>query len=416
MPKDTNPIAREEAGSPAPVWLDRRTPPHVVTLVLIAGLSALNMNMILPALPELARHFGADYSVAALAVSAYLGLTGLLQLGIGPMSDRFGRRPVLLWTFAIFLVATIGCALAPSMEIFLAFRMAQATVASGIVLSRVIVRDTVPADEAASQIGYVTMGMSLMPMLSPVAGGYLAETLGWASVMLATFAVGVAVFALAWADLGETNLAPSASLVAQIRSYPELLRSRPFWGYALTATLASGAFFAFLGGGPWVATEVLGMSASALGFYFGLIALGYLVGNFLSGRFASRVGLNGMMLMGGVVTTLALVALLGQLALGVADPALFFGTLGFVGVGNGLLLPSANAGIVSAEPRLAGSASGLAGALMIGGGAVLAALAGAMLRPGSGAWPLVWLMLICSALGLVTTLWVSGLRVTGWRA
>ncbi len=408
MPKDTMPNTTPEMAPSAPVWLDRRTPPHIVTLVAIAGLSALNMNMILPALPELARHFGADYSVAALAVSSYLGLTGLLQLVIGPMSDRFGRRPVLLWTFAVFLVATIGCAFAPTIELFLGFRMAQASVASGIVLSRVIVRDTVPMDEAASQIGYVTMGMSLMPMLSPVAGGYLAETFGWASVMIATFAVGALVMALAWADLGETNAAPSASLMAQVRSYPELLRSRMFWGYALTATLASGAFFAFLGGGPWVATEVLGMGPSALGFYFGLIALGYLVGNFLSGRFASRVGLIGMMLTGGIVATVALVALVAQIALGLAEPGLFFGTLGFVGMGNGLLLPSANAGIVSAKPRLAGSASGLAGALMIGGGALLATLAGAMLGPGTGAWPLVWLMLVCSALGLATTLLVVG--------
>ena len=408
MPNDAMHTMAAGTKAPAAVWLDRRTPPHVVTLVFIAGLSAMNMNMILPALPELARHFDADYATAALAVSAYLALTGLLQLVIGPLSDRFGRRPVLLWTFAIFLVATLGCAFAPNIGFFLACRMAQASVASGIVLSRVIVRDTVPANEAASQIGYVTMGMSLMPMLSPVAGGYLAETLGWVSVMIATFAVGILVFALTWADLGETNTAPSASLAEQIRDYPELLGSRLFWGYSLTAALASGAFFAFLGGGPWVATEVLGMSASALGFHFGLIALGYLVGNFLSGRYASRIGLGGMMLIGGLVATLALVVVLGQLALGLVSPALFFGTLGFVGVGNGLLLPSANAGIVSARPRLGGSASGLAGAMMIGGGAVLSVLAGALLGPESGAWPLIWLMLVCSALGLVTTAWVAG--------
>ena len=407
MAKDTVHIPAAARPADAPVWLDRRGPPRLSTLVAIAGLSALNMNMILPALPELARHFGAAYSTAALAVSAYLALTGLLQLVIGPLSDRFGRRPVLLWTFGVFLVATLGCAFAPTIELFLFFRMAQASVASGIVLSRVIVRDTVPIDEAASQIGYVTMGMSLMPMLSPVAGGYLAETLGWASVMLATFAIGIVVFAVTWTDLGETNAAPSASLAAQIRAYPELLRSRVFWGYSLTTTLATGAFYAFLGGGPWVATEVLGMGASALGFHFGLIALGYLVGNFFSGRFASRVGLVGMMLLGGIVATLALAALLGQLAVGLATPTVFFGTLAFLGVGNGLLLPSANAGIVSACPGLGGSASGLAGAMTIGGGAALSVLAGALLGPESGAWPLIWLMFICSALSLVTTVWVA---------
>ena len=161
----------------------------------------------------------------------------------------------------------------------------------------------VPPDQAASLIGYVTMGMSLMPMVGPMIGGFLDESFGWQSVFLFTFLVGAAVLALIWVDLGETNDAPSPSFAAQFRAYPELFRSRRFWGYAATAALASGAFFAFLGGGPWVASEVLGMSPSKLGFYFGFIAVGYMFGNFLSGRYAGRFGLNRMMLIGGVVAT-----------------------------------------------------------------------------------------------------------------
>ena len=286
-------MAREPdtaSAQPGPVWLDRASPPHVLTLVLLTGVSALNMNMVLPSLPSIAAHYGASYGVVALTISAYLGLTALLQLLLGPLSDRFGRRPVILGGFGVFLAATLGCMLAPSIEVFLAFRMLQATVASGIALSRAIVRDMVPPDQAASLIGYVTMGMSLMPMVGPMLGGFLDETLGWQSVFGFTFVVGAAVLALIWADLGETNRAPSASFAAQFRAYPELFRSRRFWGYALTAALASGAFFAFLGGGPWVATEVLGMSPSELGLYFGFIAVGYMFGNFLSGRYAGAGG------------------------------------------------------------------------------------------------------------------------------
>jgi DHA1 family bicyclomycin/chloramphenicol resistance-like MFS transporter len=387
-----------------PVWLDRATPPHVVTLVLLAGVSALNMNMILPSMPSLARHYAADYGVVALSVSAYLALTAALQLLLGPLSDRFGRRPVVLASLAVFLVATLGCMLAPNIQAFLGFRMLQSTVASGIVLSRAIVRDMAPPDQAASLLGYVTMGMSLIPMVGPMLGGLLDEAFGWQSIFLATLLFGVVVSVVVWADLGETNLARSASFTAQFRAYPELFRSRRFWGYATTAALASGAFFAFLGGGPWVASHVLGLDPSELGLYFGFIALGYMLGNFRSGRYAGAVGLNRMMLLGGLVGTGGMGLALALFALGDGRALTFFGSILFVGLGNGLLLPSANAGMVSVRPHLAGSASGLGGALMIGGGAGLSVLAGALLGPRTGAWPLLWVMFACSALSVLSAL------------
>jgi DHA1 family bicyclomycin/chloramphenicol resistance-like MFS transporter len=397
---------RGAAAGPTTVWLDRTTAPHIVTLVLVTGVAAVNMNMILPSLPSLAQHYDADYAVVALTVSAYLGLTAVLQLLFGPLSDRYGRRSVILGSFAVFLVATLGCILAPSIEIFLGFRMLQAVIATGMVLTRAIVRDMVPPNQAASMLGYVTMGMALMPMLAPMIGGFLDETFGWRSVFVFTFGFGAVVFALVWADLGETNLVRSPSFAAQFRAYPELFRSRRFWGYALTAALASGAFFAFLGGGPWVASEVLGMAPATLGFYFGFLAVGYVVGNFLSGRYAMRVGLNGMMLLGGGVATAGMALALGLFAIGEATPLSFFGSVLFVGAGNGLLLPSANAGMVSVKPHLAGSASGLGGAMSIGGGAAASVLAGALLGPDTGAWPLLWVMFVSSALGILSTLYV----------
>lgn len=388
------------------VWLDRRTPPHVATLVMLSGVPALNMNMMVPSLPSIARDLGAEYGVVALAISAYLGLTAALQVVIGPLSDRYGRRPVVLASFAVFLAATVGCAVAPTIEGLLAFRLMQAAIASGLVLSRAIVRDMVPMEQAASMIGYVTMGMSVAPMIGPMAGGFLDEAFGWRSVFVVTLMVGVLGAVLAWFDLGETNAAPSESFAAQFRGYPGLARSLRFWGYAATATFASGTFFAFLGGAPWVATEVLGMEPAELGFHFGIIAVGYMFGNFLSGRHAARIGLNGMMFWGGVVSVLGpLLAAVFYLA-GALTPATFFGSVLFVGIGNGLILPSANAGIVSVRPALAGSASGLGGALTIGGGAAVAATTGALLGPGSGGAPLIWMMLGAALLGLAATLWV----------
>jgi MFS transporter, DHA1 family, multidrug resistance protein len=385
-------------------WLDRKTPPHVVTLVVLAGISALNMNMVLPSLPSLAAHYDAEYGVVALAVSAYLGLTAVLQLVLGPLSDRYGRRPVILGCFAVFLVATAGCIVAPSVESFLAFRLMQSAIVAGIALSRAIVRDMVPTEQAASLIGYVTMGMSLMPMIGPVIGGFLDEAFGWQAVFGFTLVVGLATLAVVWFDLGETNLTPSASFAAQFRTYPELFRSRRFWGYSASVAFASGTFFAFLGGGPWVASEILGMSPAALGIHFAFIALGYMVGNFFSGRYAARVGLQAMMLIGGIVTTAGVLLALVLFTWGAATPNSFFGAMMLVGLGNGLVLPSANAGMVSVRPELAGSASGIGGALQIGSGALLAALAGAVLSPATGAWPLLAIMLASALLGVLSTL------------
>lgn len=389
---------------PKSAWLDRSTPPHTVTLVLMTGLAALNMNMILPSLPSLAAWFDADYAVVALAVSAYLALTAVLQLIIGPLSDRYGRRPVVLVSLVIFLVGTAGCIFATTIGAFLFWRMVQACIASAMALSRAVVRDTVGPDEAASRIGYITMGMSVSPMIAPMLGGFLDQAFGWQSVFVTTLVLGLGVFWLSWADMGETNRHKSASFAAQFGAYPELSRSRRFWGYTATATCASGAFFAFLGGGPWVATEVLGMTPARLGFYFGFIALGYMAGNFLSGRFTGVVGMNRMMLIGSIVATGGMLLAIALFAAGLQTPLAFFGSVLFVGLGNGLTLPSANAGIVSVRPHLAGSASGLGGALMIGGGAALAALAGALLTPQTGAWPLLVLMAASAGLGILAAL------------
>ncbi|MEM5491977.1 multidrug effflux MFS transporter [Hoeflea sp. AS16] len=388
------------------VFLNRKTPPNIATLVVIAGLSALNMNLILPSLPGIATYYQADYALVQLAVSGYLAVTGLLQLIIGPLSDRYGRRPVMVASLAIFLVATALAPFAPTIETFLVIRMLQASVVSGMVLSRAIVRDIVGPEQAASMIGYVTMGMTLAPMIGPVLGGIMEELFGWQSVFGALFLFGVVAFALVLTDLGETNLNRSASMLRQFGAYPELVRSRRFWGYSLTATFASGSFFSFLGGGPFVATTILGLPPSQLGLYFIFIALGYMTGNFFSGRFASQIGINRMMVTGCMIATAGMALALVLFLAGVWHPLSFFGPMLFVGLGNGVTLPSANAGIVSVRPHLAGSASGLGGAMMIGGGAALSALAGAILSVETGPYPLVIVMLVSCIFSVFATLYV----------
>ncbi len=380
--------------------------PHLITLVMAAAVGPLAMNIFLPSLPGMARHFDSDYGVMQLAVSFYLAATALLQLFIGPASDRFGRRPVILVCFAIFLVGTVAAIYAPTVEALLFCRLLQAFASGGLVISRAVVRDTVGTTEAASQIGYITMGMSVVPMVGPMIGGFLDELYGWQAGFWLSLVFGLVALGFAFFDLNETNRNRSDSLAAQFSAYPQLLGAGRFWGYTLTATCTGGAFFAFLGGGPYIATEMLGLTPSQYGFYFGIISVGYMLGNFLSGRFAKVFGLNRMMLSGNIVAISGMVLAIALFAGGIFHPLSLFGPVFFTGVGNGLTLPSANAGIVSVKPHLAGSASGLGGALQIGGGAALSVVAGALITAQSGPFPLLWVMLLSSAGGILGALWV----------
>ncbi|MBN8187656.1 MAG: multidrug effflux MFS transporter [Salipiger thiooxidans] len=387
-------------------FLDRSTPPHIVTLILLAGLSALAMNVFLPSLPKMTEHFHTEYRLMQLSVAIYLGVNALLQIIIGPISDKFGRRPVILWGLVLFLGATLGCIFAPDIATFLAFRMCQAVVVTAMVLSRAVVRDMVPQDQAASMIGYVTMGVAVVPMVGPVFGGMLDEAFGWQSTFWLLFILGALILWMSWRDLGETSVSRGLSLMQQFREYPELFRSPRFWGYALTCALSSGAFFAYLGGAPFVGSEVFHLSPAALGFYFGAPAVGYFIGNGLSGRYSARVGINRMILWGCVLNATGLGTALLVFAAGFQSEWTFFGFMTFVGLGNGMTIPNATAGALSVRPHLAGTASGLSGAIMIGGGAALSALAGALLQPGTGAWPLLWLMFATGGASIVSILLV----------
>ena len=383
-----------------PRFLDRTSPPHVFTLIALTGLSALAMNIFLPSLPGMTAYFETDYRLVQLSVALYLGMNAVMQVFLGPISDRYGRRPVLLTALILFLLATLGCLLAPNIETFLAFRMLQAVVASGLVLGRAVIRDMYDGARAASMIGYVTMGMAVVPMIGPMIGGNLDALFGWQASFVFLFLCGMLVLWLIWSDLGETTRHRSTSFAAQFRDYPELLTARRFWGYSLSAAFASGAFFAYLGGAPYVGSEVFGLSSQTFGYLFGAPAVGYAIGNGISGRYSQRFGINAMVLWGSILSTAGLALTLALFLSGLGNAYLFFAFMITVGLGNGFVMPNAMAGQMSVRPHLAGTASGLGGAIMIGGGAALSALAGVVLAQFGGAEPLIVIMLITSALGI----------------
>lgn len=377
-------------------FLDRSTAPSIFTLIVLTGLGALSMNVFLPSLPQMAEYFGAEYGVVQLSVALYLGVNAALQLLVGPLSDRYGRRPVMLVGVAIYCLASLGCLWAPDVITFLVFRMIQASVVVGLVLGRAVVRDLYPRDQAASMIGYVTMGMAIVPMVGPVIGGALGQAFGWKANFWLLFGAGLMILLLVWADLGETARKGEGRLRDQFAQYPTLLLSRRFWGYSLSSTLASGAFFAYLGGAPLVGARIFGLEPALLGLFFGAPALGYFFGNFISGRFSVRVGVDRMILWGALITVAGLSTGLGLFFLGYKTALVFFGSMTFMGLGNGMVLPNATSGMMSIRPDLAGTASGLGGSIMLAGGASLSALSGVILSQSDQAYPLIYLMLACA--------------------
>ena len=387
-------------------FLDRHSQPHIVTLILLASIGAVTMNMFLPSLPAMATHFSTSTATMGLAVGVYLGASAVFQILSGPLSDMIGRRPIVLWSLAIFIAASVAINFAPNLTTFFILRALQAVAGTTMVLSRAIVRDTTSTEKAGSRIAYVTMGMSIVPMISPAIGGYIETHFGWQGNFWMLGLIGAMCFAIAFMDQGETAPSTSKNAWAQFQQYPALLTSQRFWGYCLASSLGSGAFFAYIGGAPFVGSVIYGLSPQQLGMYFGAPALGYFVGNFLSGRYSTRFGIDTMVTCGLLITLFGLSMSFAISAASLGSAKAFFGFMTLVGLGNGMTIPNATAGMLSIKPELAGTASGLGSAIMIGGGAALSAIAGLQLQGATSDLPLIELMLVSVFAGLLCILYV----------
>ena len=389
-----------------PVFLNRETQPSMLTLVLLASISALAMNSFLPSLPNMAEHFGSSTALMGLSVGVYLGTSAIFQILVGPLSDRIGRRTVSLWALIIFSFVSISCVYAPNTFVFMFLRALQAIAACTFVVARAVVRDTTETQASGSKIAYISMGTAICPMFGPALGGLLDGWLGWEANFWFIGGLGLFILLIAYFDLGETVPENTKGFRQQFSEYPELLLSRRFWGYCLASAFGAGAFFAYLGGGPFVGSIVYNLSPEMLGLYFGAPAIGYFFGNFLSGRFTIRFGIDAMIIWGLWIIFFGLSLSMFCSYVGYGTVETFFGFMIFVGLGNGLTIPNATAGMLSVRPHLAGTASGLGGAMMIAIGAALSTLAGAFLVPGSNEMPLLMLMWFSSLSGVAVIIYV----------
>lgn len=391
---------------PTARFFDRTTQPTMLTLVLLASISALAMNIYLPSLPQMAMEFSTTPAAMGLSVGVYLGTSALIQLFAGPISDRIGRRKIVQVSLIIFVIASISCAYAQSFETFLMYRGIQSVAATCMIVSRAIVRDTTETASSGSRIAYVTMGMAVVPMFSPALGGFIDTNFGWEGTFFVLAGLGVIMLMLSYFDQGETAPVSDKSILGQFQNYPILLTSKRFWGYCLASAFGSGSFFAYLGGAPAVGAEVYALDPQSVGLFLGAPAFGYFFGNFIAGRYSKSIGIDLMVLYGLVLALFGMSLSFAISALGYGSALSFFGFMTFVGLGNGMSIPNATAGMLAIKPELAGTASGLGSAMMIGGGAALSALAGPVLHMGSGDLALIALMWLSVFIGILLILLV----------
>lgn len=353
--------AREMRTTKPPIWL----------LMSITVASQLALTIFLPSLPALAQNLEVAYGTAQLTLSAYLLAFAFAQLAVGPLSDRMGRRPVLLASLAVFTLGSLACALSPTIETLIASRLVQACGAcGGVVLGRAIVRDSRTGAEAPRAMGYMASAMALAPALAPLLGGQLLGQFGWRSNFWFTAAVGLVALAAVWRILGETapKAAPrtSAGMGGVVRDYLDgfrvVLRERRFVGLLIAATCASSGFNVFFSGGPILLINVMGVAAELFGWFTLAWAGNFVIGSLVSNRLQGRVRSLLLIPIGQGILTIGAVAMMITAALGYVTPLALIVPLVLMGWGNGLNMPNAMANaLISVPANRVGAASALMG-------------------------------------------------------
>jgi DHA1 family bicyclomycin/chloramphenicol resistance-like MFS transporter len=362
-----------------------------VVLALLTALGPLSTDMYLPSLPGIAADLGATTAGTQLTLSAFLVGFAVGQFVYGPVSDRVGRRPVLLFGIALFALASLACTFAPSIETLVVARFVQALGASGpIVLARAIVRDLYEGPRAGRELSRMSTIMGVVPAAAPVLGGLLHEVLGWRSTFAACILFGLALGTVVFMRLPETIRARSReplSFLAILRGFRTLLAHPTYRLYVTFSSLAYGGLFAFISGSSFVLQRHYGLAELPYAFSFAFVVLGFMGGTTLAQRLVPRRGLDGTIgagvaaLAGGGVGMLVLVLAGTPTSLAVTGPMTLYA------MGVGLTMPQSMASAMGPFPDRAGAASSLLGMCQMTFAAVLGIALGHSLD-GGGALPL----------------------------
>lgn len=329
-------------------------------LAAVTLIGPLAIHLYLPVVPAIKTAFGVSDAVAEFSFSVTLATMGIATLFYGSLSDRFGRRPVLLSGLALFLAGSVLAALAGSMTVLIAGRLVQAVGAGcSITLTRVMARDIYGSDRLVQAIAYLTMAYTLGPMISPPLGGVLVDWIGWRSVFWFAVVAGAAITAVAAIVLTETRRGAIPRRASIVADYRTLFGNLRFTAFVLQSGFCSGTFFAMVAASPFLMEDVLGRSATEYGLYFFVYPAGYCLGNLVSSRVTGRVSIERMVLVGSVINLATVLVQAVYVFAGDLTPLLIFVPGFFVTFAQGLALPNAQAGAIQAKPELAGTASGI---------------------------------------------------------
>ena len=333
-------------------------------LALLTAVGPTSTDMYLPSLPAIGRTFGASVPQVQLTLSAFLFCFAIGQVVYGPLSDHFGRKPLLLTTLAIYVAASIGCTLAVSIEMLIVLRGVQAFgVAGAPVLARAIVRDLYAGARAGREFSRMGAIMALAPAIAPSLGAILQTTVGWQASFYLMAAFGICAFAMVTVLLPETLKSASLgfSLPAVVRNYGAFASHGRFMLYTAIVATSYGGLFAWISGSSFVLQDIYGLSALAFGLVFAATTLGYLTGTLLATKMVNRLGLDRTIVWGGVALAAGGLAMVATTIMDLRSPlALALPVVVYL-VGLGLALPQSMAGALTPFPERAGAASSTLG-------------------------------------------------------
>lgn len=337
----------------------------VVLITALVSVGPLTTDLYLPSLPSMARVFASDTAKVQLTLSLFLFTFGAAQLVHGPLSDRFGRRPVLLCGLALYVVAGLACALASSIEALIAWRVVQAFAAcTATVIGRAIVRDVFEGPRAVRVMAWAGAAMALGPVLGPLAGGFLEELFGWRAGFYLLAGSGAVLAMVVGLRLGETNrhIGPQpGGTWGLVRGYAVLFANRTYVGFVAGVACAFAGLFLFLSESAFVMVDHLGLSPSACGVGFGIVACGFMVGNMLSARLSRRFKPIVMVRAGAALSAASGAVGVGLWLIGYDTVSAVVVPMLCYMIGFGLIMPNGITGAIAPFPERAGAASALLG-------------------------------------------------------
>ncbi|QES54467.1 Bcr/CflA family drug resistance efflux transporter [Streptomyces venezuelae] len=403
---DSSPESPSAPATTAPLTAARRT--GLLVTFILGGLTALpplSMDMYLPALPQVTDVLNSPAATIQLTLTACLAGMALGQLVIGPMSDKWGRRRPLLAGMVVYVLATAICALAPTAELLISFRLLQGLAgAAAIVIARAVVRDLYDGVEMARFFSTLMLISGAAPIIAPLIGGQVLRFADWRGVFVVLTVVGTVLTLMVWRGLGET-LPPerrhTGGVGAALRTMRGLLGDRVFTGYTLTGGFSFAVLFSYISASPFVVQEIYGASPQAFALLFGLNSVGLILVGQINGKLlVGRVSLDKVLAVGIGIITAAAVALLlmstgvfGEVGLTAIAAALFV-----LMSAMGVVLPNTNAQALMRTPHAAGSASALLGTSSFLVGAIASPLVG--IAGEDTAVPMALVQLACALLAL----------------